>query len=247
MKYENKTSLTKKERKKLKKEAKEVERIQRAQAKKNKKYFVRALILFFAFLTIFTFWKLSQQQNKEPALSKDSILELKVNDWTKGNPDASVVIVEYLDFECEACRAYYPLVKRLVEEYKNEILLISRYFPLSGHKNAMTSALAIEAAGRQGKYWEMHDLLFENQREWGEQKFPNKDIFEKYAKQLNLDMEIFKKDVDSKELKSRVLEDKSQGIEIGVNGTPTFFLNGKKIKNPRGYEAFKSLIDEALK
>ena len=111
----------------------------------------------------------------------------------------------------------------------------------------MTSALAMEAAGKQGKYWEMHDLLFEEQQNWGERQASNPTIFEQYAEQLGLDIEQFKQDVDSQEVKDRVVSDRDTGIRLGVNSTPTFFLNGEKIQNPRGYEAFKSLLDEALK
>jgi len=92
----------------------------------------------------------------------------------------------------------------------------------------------------------MHDLLFVNQRDWGERKTPDMSIFEKYAEQLDLDMERFKRDVKSKKVKGRVITDRNSGNQLGVNGTPTFFLNGEKIRNPRGYEEFKSLIEKAL-
>ncbi len=244
---EEEINLTKKERRELKRKNKELKREHKIKTIKNRKYFIRVFILLVAVLAVFGLWNLSEDSKTSSSLSSSEILQLKSDDWTKGNPEAPVTIVEYLDFECEACRAYYPLVKKLSEEYGDNIFLISRYFPLSGHKNGMTSALAIEAAGRQGKYWEMHDLLFEKQKIWGEKPFSDPAIFEEYAKQLNLDMEKFKKDVDSKEVKKRVERDRDLGIELGVNATPTFFLNGKKIKNPRGYEAFKFLIDEELK
>lgn len=237
--------LTKKERKEIKKQNKKVEHMYELRKKNLKKHLKIFLIIFLIALSVFGLWKLSQQPITPP-VSLDSILQVQSDDWVKGNTNATVTIIEYLDFECEACGAYYPLVKRILEEYNEDVLFVSRYFPLSGHKNSMTSALAVEAAGKQGKYWEMHDLVFEKQREWGERKSADPTIFEQYAKQLNLDMDQFNKDVNSNETKSRILRDKNLGIELGIDRTPTFFLGGKKIENPRGYEAFKFLIDNAL-
>ena len=239
------TQLTKKERRDLKRQNKEAERKRRLRNKKIKKTLKRSVVILIIAVFIAGFWKLSQQTSV-PSIAQSEILQVKEDDYKKGNTDAKVVLVEYLDFECEACGAYYPLVKRLSEEYKDDVLFIPRYFPLPNHRNGMTSALAVEAAGRQGKYWEMHDILFEQQRNWGEQASPNPAIFEQYAKQLNLNMEQFKQDVNSKVVKDRVVRDRDFANQLGVNATPTFFLNGEKIQNPRGYEAFKFLIDKAI-
>jgi protein-disulfide isomerase len=180
-----------------------------------------------------------------PATSNDELLAVKADDWIKGSSNPKVTLIEYLDFECESCGAYYPVMKKLSEEFGNEVRFIVRYFPLDGHKNSMTSALAAEAAGNQGKFWEMHDKLFENQRSWGESRTSKADEFEKYAEDLGLDMTKFGKDVRDKDLKSRIARDRSSGINLGIQGTPTFFLDGKKIKNPRGYEEFKALLQQA--
>ncbi|HAU99098.1 MAG: Protein-disulfide isomerase [Candidatus Beckwithbacteria bacterium GW2011_GWB1_47_15] len=174
------------------------------------------------------------------------LLEVVSDDYIKGNKDASVTLVEYLDFECEACGAYYPLVKQLSEEFKNDVRFVNRYFPLPGHKNGLPAALAVEAAGKQGKYWEMHNILFDNQKSWGEKQSPDPAIFEGYAKQIGLNMEQYKKDVVSKEVKERVDRDKNAGIRLGVSGTPTFFLNGEKIPNPKTAEDFKTFINAAI-
>ncbi len=243
--------LTKKQRRKLEKEEKEAERALQLQKKRKQKYLTIALTVFAFAVVGWGLLKLAQPSNvpslspENPSISSNG-LEVKSNDWTKGNPDSKVTLIEYLDFECEACGAYYPLVSRIVEEYGDKVQFISRYFPLPGHNNGMAAALAVEAAGRQGKYWEMHDLLFEEQQIWGERASADPAIFEEYASQLGLDMERFKKDVDSKEVEDRVTEDLDIGIELGVNSTPSFFLNGEKIQNPRGYDAFKSLLDDAL-
>tara|TARA_B100000745_G_scaffold295539_1_gene239762 strand:+ start:266 stop:1006 length:741 start_codon:yes stop_codon:yes gene_type:complete len=237
--------LTKKERIELKRQNKEAKRELQLRNKKAKKYLAVSFTALMAIVAIAGLWKLSQQA-VTPSLTDSEILQVQEDDYKKGNTDAGVVLVEYLDFECEACGAYYPLVKRLSEEYKDDVLLVSRYFPLPNHRNGMTSALAVEAAGKQGKYWEMHDILFEQQKNWGEQSSPNPAIFERYAEQLDLNMEQFKQDVDSQAVKDRVVKDRNLANQLGVNATPTFFLNGEKIQNPRGYEAFKSLIDKAL-
>ena len=190
----------------------------------------------------------SSDSNSSTPVSQENqkLLEVVSDDYIKGNKDASVTIVEYLDFECEACGAYYPLVKQLAEEFKNDVRFVNRYFPLPGHKNGLPAALAVEAAGKQGKYWEMHNILFDNQKTWGEKQSPDPSIFEGYAKQIGLNMEQFKKDVSSNEVKERVNRDKNSGTKLGVSGTPTFFLNGEKIPNPKTPEDFKTFINAAI-
>ncbi len=174
------------------------------------------------------------------------LLEVVSDDYIKGNKEASVTLVEYLDFECEACGAYYPLVKQLAEEFKTDVRFVNRYFPLPGHKNGLPAALAVEAAARQGKYWEMHDKLFNEQKNWGEKQAADPKIFEGYAQAIGLNMDQYKKDVASKEVKDRVERDKNSGTRLGVSGTPTFFLNGDKIPNPKTPEDFKTFINAAI-
>ena len=190
----------------------------------------------------------SSDSNSSTPVSQENqkLLEVVSDDYIKGNKDASVTIVEYLDFECEACGAYYPLVKQLAEEFKNDVRFVNRYFPLPGHKNGLPAALAVEAAGKQGKYWEMHNILFDNQKTWGEKQSPDPSIFEGYAKQIGLNMDQYKKDVGSNEVKERVNRDKNSGTKLGVSGTPTFFLNGEKIPNPKTPEDFKTFINAAI-
>ena len=209
---------------------------------------VTFLILVGGFMVFSKTASTSSNPNGSTAVSKDNqkLLEVASDDWIKGNKDASVTLVEYMDFECEACGAYYPLINQLEEEFKNEVRFVNRYFPLPGHKNGLLSALAVEAAGKQGKYWEMHDILFENQKTWGEKQSPDPTIFEGYAKQIKLNIDKFKKDVVSQEIKDRVNRDKNAGVKLGVSGTPTFFLNGEKIPNPKSLEDFRSFIQAAV-
>ncbi len=198
------------------------------------------LIIVLGILSVNRSSSSSLPASKEQA---QTILTVKSDDWAKGPDDAPITIVEYLDFECEACRVYYPITKRLKAEYRDKIRFVVRYFPLPGHKNSMTSALAAETAGKQGKFWEMHDILYEKQKDWGEKSASEPSIFEGYANLIGLNMERYKIDVGSKDAENRINRDKETGISLGVKGTPTFFINGEKIPNPKGYEDFKSLID----
>jgi len=246
METEQQPVQTKKEKKEIKRQAREDERVRQVRTRQTKKYLTRGLVLGIIVLSIVGVSKMMQQSAVPPSIVSTEVLQVQVDDWTKGTADSSVKLIEYLDFECEACGAYFPLVKRLSEEYGDRVTFVSRYFPLPSHKNSMTSALAVEAAGKQGKYWEMHDLLFAEQQNWGELAAPDPTIFERYAEQLGLNMERYKQDVGSQEVKDRVIRDRDAGNQLGVNSTPSFFLNGEKIQNPRGYEAFVTLLEDAL-
>ena len=167
-------------------------------------------------------------------------------DWVRGNIGAKVILIEYSDFQCPACAAYYPILKSLEEKFGSQIGFVYRHLPLSQiHANAELAAMASEAAGRQGKFWEMHDLLFENQTTWA--KDPGaKEVFIGYALELQLDEGQFANDLDSDDLKNKISSSYSEGISIGIGGTPTFFLNGKEMSSPRSYAEFEKVISEAL-
>lgn len=239
----NSPTLTKRERKELRRQEKAKEEQIYQKSKTLRKWVKRLITIFIVVGSIVgMFWYGSSQ----PTTSSNELLTVVTDDWVKGNKDSAITLVEYLDFECEACGAYYPVVKRLSEEFGNDVRFVVRYFPLPGHKNSMTSALAVEAAGRQGKYWEMHNIVFENQRDWGEKQVPDPKIFENYAKQIGLDMNQYSKDIASQEVKYRIERDRKTGQKLNITGTPTFFLNGKKIENPRGYEDFKAIIQSEI-
>lgn len=169
------------------------------------------------------------------------------NDWVEGDRSSSVTLIEYSDFQCPACGAYYPVVKQVKEKYADKIAIVYRSYPLrSIHKNADVAARAAEAAGMQGKFWEMHDKLFENQTAWSELASPV-DTFSTYAEQMGLDVARFKRNIDSSEATDRVNQQVQSGDAAKVSGTPTFFLAGKKLQQPQSLEEFSTLIDEALK
>lgn len=160
-----------------------------------------------------------------------------------GPAEAKVTIVEFLDPECESCRAAYPIVKQLMEEYPDDVRLVVRYFPL--HGNSVLAAMATEAAGEQGKYEEMQALLFERQPEWGEKQTPQDEAFLAYAEELGLDMTKFAADMENPDYLAKVQRDQADGTALGVTGTPTFFVDWQWISRP-SYAALKSAIDAGL-
>lgn len=155
-------------------------------------------------------------------------------------------LVEFLDFECEACRAAEPLVNQLKKDYGDRITFVHRYFPLPGHLNSGTAALAVEAAARQGQYEAMVAKLFETQPEWGGKQDSQGALIRTYAEGLGLDMAKFDQDVAAEDAKERIRRDIADGKTLGVTGTPTFFLNGEKLTLNTEAQ-FRQLLDDAAK
>jgi protein-disulfide isomerase len=171
---------------------------------------------------------------------------VSAKDHFKGPEDASLVLVEYGDFQCPACRAYFPMVQQLEEEFADQVQFVYRHYPLrSIHPQAEIASRAAEAAALQGKFWEMHDILFENQSEWAG-RGNAQDTFAQYATELDLDVTQFKADLNASSVKDKVQADLSGGNLAGVPGTPTFFLQGQRIVNPQNYDTFQALILQAL-
>lgn len=210
----------------------------------------KRIIFWASFIIILALivWGLVVAMNKPvntgPKLGTPS--DVTSSDHVRGSASSTVTVIEYSDFQCPACAAYYPLIEKLVNEASTTARFVYRHFPLfpTPHKNALIAAQASEAADLQGKFWDMYKLLFENQTAW-ENSNTAATIFEEYAGRIGLNMSVYKKDVDSVEVKTRVQKDRDEGDAIGIAGTPTFFINGKAIVNPNGYEAFKALIDAA--
>lgn len=183
----------------------------------------------------------SASQSQTPRVAKEELV--KPYNPSLGNPESKVTLVEFLDPECGTCAALSPMVKGLVNEYKDRIHFVVRYMLF--HKNSQPAALATEAAGKQGKYWEMQAQLF-FRREWADQEGPQDAFFEQIAKDLGLDMAKFKKDLKDPETLNHILADYQDGPRLGVRGTPTFFINGK-ILDALSYEALKEAIEMELK
>lgn len=163
-----------------------------------------------------------------------------------GSESAQVSVVEFADFQCPACGAAHPIVQQVLGEYEGRIEYVFRHFPLPGHRHARIAAQAAEAAGLQGKFFEMGDLLFTNQEEWSNSNNPE-EIFVGYAEQLELDVPAFQEALDNEELRQAIQTDLNAGIDVGVNSTPTFYINGKAYPGVLSYDNFKQLLDEELK
>jgi protein-disulfide isomerase len=186
----------------------------------------------------------SSAQNAQPIKNTDALVH---SDSHEINAHSKVTLVEFGDFQCPACGAEYPIISQLQQTYNNKINFVFRNFPLPQHQNAQNAAEAAEAAGAQGKFFEMYNLLYTNQSTWGETD-TNKalDYFTQYAKALRLDMNKFTSDVKSNKYATKIQKDINDGYAVGVNATPTFFLNGVPIQGGLPYNDFKTRIDQAL-
>jgi len=160
-------------------------------------------------------------------------------------PDGKVTLVEFLDFECEACGAFYPYVEQFREDYAGQITFVTRYFPIPSHQNSRTAAVAVEAAAQQDKFEEMYKMMFETQSAWGENQTSQAPLFRTYAEQIGLDLEAYDQAVADPATLERVLQDYDEGIALGVDSTPTFFLNGEKMTID-SLEGFRAQLDAAL-
>lgn len=161
-------------------------------------------------------------------------------------PDPKVTLVEFLDFECEGCRAAYPLVEELRNQYGDRVEFVIRYFPLSGHFNGERAARAVEAAAQQGQLEAMYRKMYETQSEWGEQRVPADDVFRGFATDLDLDMTAFDAAYNDPATLERIRVDQQDGEKLGVMGTPTFFVNGQQIALRRA-EDLRAAVEDALR
>jgi len=143
---------------------------------------------------------------------------------------ATIIVEEFSDFQCPACGAAQPTVDKILQTYGDKIAFAYRHFPLPQHTSAVDAALAVEAAGAQGKFWEMNNLLYERQNDWSG-AINAKSYFIRYASELDLDVERFESDMADQRHLDNVTQDKKDGEALGVNSTPTFFLNGQRLEN----------------
>ncbi len=157
-----------------------------------------------------------------------------------GEATAPATLEEFGDFECPPCGLFHPVLKTMESEFGPRLRIIFREFPLvPTHEHALAAARAAEAASLQGKFWEMHDLIYENQKVWHE-AFDVRPIFEGYAAKIGLNLEQFKQDINSEIVERRIFLDGKRGHSLGVKGTPTVFLNGREVP-------FESLAPEKLR
>lgn len=165
----------------------------------------------------------------------------------RGGEKAAVTLEEFSDFQCPACGGLEPSLRKIEKDYGDRVRLIFRNFPLKQHKYAFIAARAAEAAGLQGKFWEMHDAIYDNQKEWSDVPEP-RDFFSSYATRLGLDVQRFKSDMERQDIADRVLADYNRGVSLAVGGTPSIYLNGRQLsaddtlKEPN----LRARIEEAL-
>ncbi len=177
---------------------------------------------------------------------------ISTSDWQEGNPNAKVTVIEYGDFECPACGAYFPIVQQLISNFSSTVLFVFRDFPLyQVHPDAGIAAQAAEAAGLMGgqsAFWKMHDLLYTNQNDWvtitPDQVVSAK--FDGYAQSIGLDVNTFNADISTSSVLNKIQTDVNGGNAAQINHTPTFFLNLQQIPNPTSYDDFAATINAAL-
>jgi protein-disulfide isomerase len=243
--------LTKKDLKALRK----LEKLdnQKAQARSNSVKWIAITVISFLFFAFFVGLILVTKNNQKKAAATP--ITLSSEGHIRGASTSAVTLVEYSDLQCPACQAYHPTVLQLLEEYDGRVNLLFKHFPLGGHKNAMAAAIAAEASGRQDKFFQMVDVMYERQREWENLANPTQKFIE-YATELELNIPQFQQDLEDDEIQKLIEGQQDEGIKNGVNSTPTFFLNSKV--NPGGFvpvdtpnagdvESFKKILDEALK
>ncbi len=180
------------------------------------------------------------------ATAVDAATLLSEDAVQSGPANAKLTLVEFADFQCPACGAEHSILQQLRKDYGDKLNFVYRYFPLETiHKNALISAQAAEAARAQGKFWEMHDQLFEHQDQWSESDKPM-DFFITYAKNIGLDEAKFTDSVNKKEFESKIRDAESKASQLGIDRTPTFYLNGKAIDGIPTYQEFKTKFETEL-
>ena len=193
-------------------------------------------------------WGLALLGSKPRAVTAGGALQdpVTASDHAEGNTLATNILVEYSDFQCPACALYYSLVKQISAAYGGRLMVVYRYFPLTTiHPNSAISARAAEAASRQGKFWEMHNLLFERQKDWSPSPDPT-SLFADYAVEIGLNKDQFIADLNSAEVAARVQTNLESGERANVDATPAFYLNGKKLTNLQSYGDLEQNIKDAL-
>ncbi|MBM4569094.1 thioredoxin domain-containing protein [Rhodococcus hoagii] len=208
-----------------------------------------SLALAAIFITVWATVLLFNDNDQDPVASElnTTTAELVRPDSRSLNsvPGSNVTFVEFLDFECEACRSAYPMIEQLRAEYGDQVNFVVRYFPIASHFNAERAARAVEAAAQQGKFEQMYQRMYETQTEWGEQQTPKDDVFRGFAVDLGLDMTAFDAAYSAPKTLDRIRLDVADGRALGVQGTPTFFVNGQQLE-PSTYKDLTDALDAAL-
>jgi protein-disulfide isomerase len=208
---------------------------------------IAAIILVFGGIVI--------ANNRKDSNTSGSGSTAAATNHVEGSTSKGITLVEYGDFQCPVCGLYEPTVKQVAEKYKDSIQLQFRHFPLQQvHPNAFAGSRAAEAAGVQGKFWEMHAMLYDHQNDWSTASDPV-SIFTQYAKSIGINTDQFKTDFTSSKVNDAINADIAAGNKLNVSGTPTFYLNGEKVElstlvgsdNYPNVDKFSAVIDAAIK
>lgn len=202
-------------------------------AKARQRSAVIAAALILIAIVVALVWALVSREASDSASAPDDVTvpvtrasSYVLDDAGPGAP----TLVEFLDFECEACGAMYPVIEQLREQYRGQITYVIRYFPIASHFNSMNAALAVEAAAQQGRIEDMYNRMFETQQDWGEQQTSRADLFRTFAEDLGLDMAAYDASIADPASTERIQLDQADGTTLGVQGTPTFFLDGTQLE-----------------
>lgn len=211
--------------------------------KNNKTFLIATVVAAIVIFAGLAFWNSSTKEKAAGAFSGSSAHLIKPHNLVQGNPEAKVTIVEFLDPECEACRAMHPIVKNLMAEYEGKIKLVIRYMPF--HGNSRLAAVMLEEAREQGKFDDALNILFDKQPQWADHAQPRPELLPDFLVQVGVD----KSKLDPAELMkkhgSKIDEDEKDGTIAGVRFTPTFFVNGTMLSEI-GYGPIKQAIEAAL-
>lgn len=189
---------------------------------------------------------INQRSTPSPGGEGDSASVVRPNSHVLDDGgEGAVTVVEFLDFECEACGAFYPIVEDIREKFAGQITYVVRYFPLPGHTNSTNAALAAEAAAGQDRFEDMYHRLFETQAEWGESQDSRADLFRGFAEELGLDMAAYDAAIANPETLARVEMDFAEGQTLGVSSTPTFFVDGEPLELQK-WNDLEDAITQAL-
>lgn len=207
------------------------------------------IILTIVILGLVGVFILSKPKDSEDAKFDGKAQEVQQDDHVRGERDNKVTLIEYADFQCPSCGSYFPTIKQLEQKYGDKVTFIFRHYPIiSLHPNAFAAARASEAASKQGKFFDMHDKLFETQSLWGQVATNQQSLFEGYAKDLGLNLDQFKSDYTSETIANRINRDVSSAKQFNITGTPSFVINGNKITTPaNSVEEFSRVLDKAIK
>jgi protein-disulfide isomerase len=173
-----------------------------------------------------------------------------ISDHTFGSKSNKIVLIEYADYQCPGCGTAFPMIKDAVTQYKDQVTFVFRNMPLTNaHPNALAASTAAEAAGKQGKYYEYHDLLYSSQSAWSEMSISQRSaIFEAFAKQLGLNVDQFRSDLSGSDITAKINRDRSTANKFGVTSTPTLILNGTTVDQATTFDKdkLKQLLSDAV-